>query len=137
MTPLNAMSAATDLLWSPVLRKFPDIKFEHNTGYKRTENVGTYDGRFYEGRAVTGTIAGRMTQSNKIGYIATFPIPEVIRGINAFTLGVVPSLGNVAGSIEARGRTMLPPCATSVLCRRENTLGTVGSWRPTSPTWLA
>lgn len=66
-----------------VAAKFPDIKFEHNTGYKRTENVGTYDGRFYEGRAVTGTIAGRMTQSNKIGYIATFPIPEVIQGINS------------------------------------------------------
>lgn len=66
-----------------VAAKFPDIKFEHNTGYKRAENVGTYDGRFYEGRAVTGTIAGRMTETNKIGYIATFPIPEVIQGINS------------------------------------------------------
>lgn len=66
-----------------VAAKFPDVKFEHNTGYKRADNVGTYDGRFYEGRAVTGTIAGRMTKSNKIGYIATFPIPEVIQGINS------------------------------------------------------
>lgn len=66
-----------------VAAKFPDVKFEHNTGYKRADNVGTYDGRFYEGRAVIGTIAGRMTETNKIGYIATFPIPEVIQGINS------------------------------------------------------
>jgi basic membrane protein A and related proteins len=64
--------------------KFPDIKFEHATGYKRDHpNVSTYDARFYEGRAVMGTIAGRMTKTNKIGYIASFPIPEVIQGINS------------------------------------------------------
>ncbi|MFV0386763.1 BMP family ABC transporter substrate-binding protein [Paracoccus sp. (in: a-proteobacteria)] len=63
--------------------KFPDVKFEHATGYKRAENVSTYDARFYEGRAVMGTIAGRMTKSNKIGYIGSFPIPEVIQGINS------------------------------------------------------
>ncbi|WP_380053716.1 BMP family ABC transporter substrate-binding protein [Falsihalocynthiibacter sp. SS001] len=67
-----------------VAAKFPDIKFEHATGYKREHpNVSTYGARFYEGRAVIGTIAGRMTKSNKIGYIASFPIPEVIRGINS------------------------------------------------------
>ncbi|HIC66072.1 MAG TPA: BMP family ABC transporter substrate-binding protein, partial [Paracoccus sp.] len=53
------------------------------TGYKRAENVATYDARFYEGRAVIGTIAGRMTRSNKIGYIGSFPIPEVVQGINS------------------------------------------------------
>ena len=63
--------------------KFPDVKFEHATGYKRADNVATYDARFYEGRAVMGTIAGRMTKSNKIGYIGSFPIPEVIQGINS------------------------------------------------------
>ena len=63
--------------------KFPDVKFEHATGYKRAENVSTYDARFYEGRAVIGTIAGRMTKSNKIGYIGSFPIPEVVQGINS------------------------------------------------------
>ena len=68
--------------------KFPDVKFEHATGYKRADNVSTYDARFYEGRAVMGTIAGRMTKSNKIGYIGSFPIPEVIQGINAFALGM-------------------------------------------------
>ncbi|MFV0292318.1 MAG: BMP family ABC transporter substrate-binding protein [Paracoccus sp. (in: a-proteobacteria)] len=63
--------------------KFPGVKFEHATGYKRADNVATYDARFYEGRAVMGTIAGRMTKSNKIGYIGSFPIPEVIQGINS------------------------------------------------------
>jgi basic membrane protein A and related proteins len=66
-----------------VAAKFPDVKFEHATGYKRSDNVATYDARFYEGRAVIGHIAGRMTKSNKIGYIASFPIPEVIQGINS------------------------------------------------------
>ena len=66
-----------------VAQKFPDVKFEHATGYKTAENVAVYDSRFYEGRAVEGVIAGRMTKSNKIGYIASFPIPEVIQGINS------------------------------------------------------
>ncbi len=67
-----------------VAAKFPNVKFEHATGYKRDHpNVSTYDARFYEGRAVTGTIAGLMTKSNKIGYIASFPIPEVVQGINS------------------------------------------------------
>ncbi len=66
-----------------VAKKFPNVKFEHATGYKRAPNVSTYSARFYEGRAVIGTIAGMMTKTNKIGYIASYPIPEVIRGINA------------------------------------------------------
>lgn len=66
-----------------VAEKFPDVKFEHATGYKRAGNVSTYSARFYEGRAVQGHIAGRMTETGKIGYIASYPIPEVIRGINS------------------------------------------------------
>ncbi|MEZ5732091.1 MAG: BMP family ABC transporter substrate-binding protein [Paracoccaceae bacterium] len=67
-----------------VAAKFPNVKFEHAAGYRRdSANVSTYNARFYEGRAVMGTIAGRMTKSNKIGYIASFPIPEVIQGINS------------------------------------------------------
>ncbi len=66
-----------------VARQFPEIKFEHCTGYQRLDNLATYAARFYEGRAVVGTMAGRLTQSGKVGYIASFPIPEVIRGINA------------------------------------------------------
>ncbi|NNU81307.1 BMP family ABC transporter substrate-binding protein [Halovulum dunhuangense] len=66
-----------------VAEQFPEVKFEHATGYQRADNVATYSGRFYEGRAVIGHIAGRMTKSNIIGYIGSFPIPEVVRGINA------------------------------------------------------
>ena len=67
-----------------VAAKFPDVKFEHATGYKRLHpNVSTYSARFYEGRAVQGHIAGKMTKSNIVGYIGSYPIPEVIRGINS------------------------------------------------------
>ena len=67
-----------------VAAQFPDVYFEHATGYRRdTPNVSTYSARFYEGRAVIGHIAGHMTQTDTIGYIASYPIPEVIRGINA------------------------------------------------------
>ena len=71
-----------------VAKQFPDVKFEHATGYKRADNVSTYLARFYEGRAIIGNMAGHMTKSNVVGYIASFPIPEVIRGINAFTLAM-------------------------------------------------
>ncbi|MBL4667309.1 MAG: BMP family ABC transporter substrate-binding protein [Sneathiella sp.] len=69
-----------------VAKQFPNVKFEHATGYKRTDNVSTYSGRFYEGRYVVGKIAGKMTKTNIIGYIGSFPIPEVVRGINAAAL---------------------------------------------------
>ncbi len=71
-----------------VAKQFPDVKFEHATGYKRADNVSTYSARFYEGRAVIGTMAGMMTKTNTIGYIASFPIPEVVRGINAFSIAM-------------------------------------------------
>ena len=70
-----------------VAKNFPDVKFEHGTGYKRSENVTTYSARFYEGRYVIGQIAARMSKTGVAGYIASFPIPEVVRGINAFMLG--------------------------------------------------
>jgi len=66
-----------------VAEKFPDVKFEHATGFMRADNVSTYSARFYEGRAVQGHIAGQLTESNIIGYIGSVPIPEVVRGINA------------------------------------------------------
>ena len=78
-----------------VAKKFPNVKFEHATGYKRADNVTTYSARFYEGRTVIGHIAGKMTQSSKIGYIASFPIPEVIRGINAAYLAAKKANPNV------------------------------------------
>jgi basic membrane protein A and related proteins len=70
-----------------VAEEFKDVKFEHATGYKTAENVNIYSARFYEGRYLAGVIAGRMTKSNTLGYVAAFPIPEVLQGINAFTLG--------------------------------------------------
>jgi len=66
-----------------VAQRFPDVKFEHATGYKTADNVATYSARFYEGRTVQGHIAGKMTETNIVGYIGAYPIPEVIRGINA------------------------------------------------------
>jgi len=69
-----------------VAKRFKDVRFEHATGYQRAPNMATYNARFYEGRAVCGTIAGHMSKSGVAGYIASFPIPEVVMGINAFTL---------------------------------------------------
>jgi basic membrane protein A len=66
-----------------VAEEFPEVLFEHATGYRRADNVSTYSARFYEGRHVIGLMAGRMTETNVVGYIASFPIPEVIRGINS------------------------------------------------------
>ena len=70
-----------------VAKKYPKVKFEHATGYKRAKNVSTYAARFYEGRYVIGQIAAKMSKTNTVGYIASFPIPEVVRGINSFLLG--------------------------------------------------
>ena len=70
-----------------VAEKFPDVKFEHATGYKSAENVGTYNARFYEGRYIQGQIAAKLSQKGVAGYIASFPIPEVVMGINSFVHG--------------------------------------------------
>ncbi|MBL8377774.1 MAG: BMP family ABC transporter substrate-binding protein [Burkholderiales bacterium] len=67
--------------------EFKDVKFEHATGYKSAENMRVYDVRAYEGAYVAGMIAGKMTKTNTLGFVASIPIPEVIRNINAFTLG--------------------------------------------------
>lgn len=71
-----------------VAKEFPKVIFEHCSGYKTAPNMATYFGRIEEARYLTGIIAGRMTKSNVIGFVAAFPIPEVIRGIDGFTLGV-------------------------------------------------
>jgi len=72
-----------------VAENFPNVKFEHATGYKRNDNTSIYSARFYEGRHLIGLIAGGMTKTNTIGYIASFPIPEVVRGINAAYLAAL------------------------------------------------
>jgi basic membrane protein A len=71
-----------------VAADFPNVYFAHCSGYKRADNVATYFGKIYQARYLSGIAAGYKTKVNKIGYVAAFPIPEVIRGINAFTLGV-------------------------------------------------
>ena len=70
-----------------VAAKYPDVKFEHATGYKRADNVSTYNARFYQGRYVMGQIAAKMSKAGVAGYIVSFPIPEVVMGINSFMLG--------------------------------------------------
>ncbi len=70
-----------------VSKSFPETAFVHATGYKMGKNMGLVNARFYEGRYLTGVIAGEMTKSNVLGYVAAFPIPEVLRGINAFIKG--------------------------------------------------
>ena len=71
-----------------ISKDYPDVAFMHCSGYKMTENMGNYFGRIYQARYLSGIVAGLKTQTNNIGYVAAYEIPEVVRGINAFTLGV-------------------------------------------------
>ena len=75
----------------PALRvaaEFPNVKFEHAGGYKTAANLNTYNARYYEARWLAGWLAGRSSKSGVAGYVAGFPVPEVVQGINAFTLGM-------------------------------------------------
>ena len=69
-----------------VASEFPDVKFEHCTGFKRADNVSTYNSKFHEGRAVLGTIAGKISKSGTLGYLGSYKVPEVVLGVNAFAL---------------------------------------------------
>jgi len=70
-----------------VAKDHPDVKFEHATGYKTSANLRVYEAKFYEDAYLAGVVAGSMTKTNTIGFVGSFPIPEVLRNINAFTLG--------------------------------------------------
>ncbi|UVK36977.1 BMP family ABC transporter substrate-binding protein [Mesorhizobium sp. AR10] len=70
-----------------VAKKFPKVMFEHATGYKTSDNLGIYNARFYEGRYILGQIAAKESKAGVAGYIVSFPIPEVVMGINSFMLG--------------------------------------------------
>lgn len=70
-----------------VAKKYPNVKFEHATGFKRAPNLSTYAARFHEGRYIIGQIAAKMSKSGTIGYVGAFPIPEVVAGINSYFLG--------------------------------------------------
>jgi basic membrane protein A and related proteins len=72
-----------------VAKLFPNVKFEHATGYKTAPNLATYQTRFYEGAYLLGVLAGKMTKTNVLGFVGSFPIPEVIRNIDAYTLGAL------------------------------------------------
>ena len=69
-----------------VAAEFPDVKFEHCTGFKRADNVATYNSKFHEGRAVLGTISGKMSKSGTLGYLGSYKVPEVVLGVNSFLL---------------------------------------------------
>lgn len=76
-------------------KDFPDVKFEHATGYKKAANFSTYDSRTYEGAYMAGVLAGKMTKSGTLGVVASVPIPEVLRNINSFTLGAQSTNPNI------------------------------------------
>jgi len=70
-----------------VARDHPEVFFEHATGFKTAPNLRNYEGRFYENSYLAGVLAGMTTRTDVIGFVGSFPIPEVLRNINAFTLG--------------------------------------------------
>jgi basic membrane protein A len=99
----------------PMLKVAPDhkdVKFEHATGYKTAENLRTYDSRTYEGAYMAGIIAGKMTKNNTLGVVASIPIPEVIRNINAFTLGAQSSNPKVKTKVVWVNEWFNPPKET-------------------------
>ena len=91
---------------------FKDVKFEHATGYKQADNMRTYDSRTYEGAYMAGIIAGKMTRSNTLGVVASIPIPEVVRNINAFTLGAQSSNPKIKTKVVWVNEWFNPPKET-------------------------
>mgnify|MGYP003704775157 CR=1 FL=1 len=103
-----------------VAKQFPKTAFIHATGYKMGPNMGIYNARFYEGRYLTGVVAGSMSRSNVLGYVAAFPIPEVLQGINAFTRG--------ARSVNPKAHTLTVVALSSPTSRRiTRSAGTLAS----------
>jgi basic membrane protein A len=89
-----------------------EVKFEHATGYKQAPNMRTYDSRTYEGAYMAGVIAGKMTQTNTLGVVASIPIPEVIRNINSFTLGAQSSNPKIKTKVVWVNEWFNPPKET-------------------------
>jgi len=107
-TSFNYMDAVME-----VAPDYPETIFLHATGYKTAENVGVYDGRGYQGWYLAGLVAGRMTETDIVGFIAAWPIPEVIRNLNAFTLGVRETNPEAAVHIEWINTWFDPPVEQS------------------------
>jgi basic membrane protein A len=89
-------------------RRHPAVTFMHSAGFKTAENAGTYFAREYEGRYLAGMVAGGMTQTNTLGYVAAFPIAQVLRGINAFTLGALAVNPDVQVRVSWTGNWFSP-----------------------------
>ena len=92
--------------------EFPDVKFEHATGYKTSANVRTYDSRTYEGAYLAGIIAGAMTKTGTLGVVGSVPIPEVLRNLNSFTLGAQSVSPNVKTKVVWVNEWFSPPKET-------------------------
>jgi basic membrane protein A and related proteins len=96
-----------------VAQDFKDVKFEHATGYKTADNLRTYDSRTYEGAYMAGVVAGAMTKTNTLGVVGSVPIPEVVRNINAFTLGAQSVNPKVKTRVVWVGKWFDPPNETA------------------------
>ncbi|BCN38162.1 BMP family ABC transporter substrate-binding protein [Alicycliphilus denitrificans] len=92
--------------------EFPDVKFEHATGYKTSANVRTYDSRTYEGAYLAGIIAGAMTKTGTLGVVGSVPIPEVLRNLNSFTLGAQSVNPNIKTKVVWVNEWFSPPKET-------------------------
>jgi basic membrane protein A and related proteins len=92
-----------------VAREFPEVRFEHATGYQTSANLRTYDSRTYEGAYLAGVVAGAMTTSKVLGVVASIPIPEVIRNIDSFTLGAQTQKPEVTTKVVWINRWFDPP----------------------------
>ena len=92
-----------------VAEEFPDTYFEHNTGFATAENMGRYMGKIFQTRYLAGMAAGRMTEANSLGYVAAFPIPEVVRGINAYTLGAASVNDDITTKVRWTNTWFDPP----------------------------
>ena len=92
--------------------EFKAVKFEHATGYKQTDNLRSYDSRSYMGAYMAGIIAGKMTKSNILGVVGSIPVPEVVRNINAYTLGAQSVYPKVKTKVVWVGSWFDPPKET-------------------------
>jgi len=92
-----------------VAQEYPDVYFEHNTGYTTLENMGRFMGRIYEARYLAGQAAGLVSETDTLGYVAAFPIPEVVRGINAYTLGAASVNDNISTKVRWTNTWFDPP----------------------------
>nr|ABQ75761.1 basic membrane protein [uncultured haloarchaeon] len=95
--------------------EYPDTVFEHCSGFKTTDNMGRYYGRLYQARYLCGVAAGLLTESNQLGYVGAFPIPELVRQINAFVLGARSVNPDVTAGVRWTNAWLDPPTVTQAV----------------------